>query len=168
MKYIDLDTRRQFVQSKEWYDWIVYSDTVDVEPGESEVMDMGIAASHDFACLYLKGTFTTNTVAGDDGVCQMAAKITDNGSQTILWPDPVNLALELSPGRQRTTGIAGDPSSQLFYPQPFEHMFRATADIHVEVFNASDIVNTCFMAFIGNKYYIQKKKQNYKNFVQGQ
>jgi len=147
-------------EKKLWMDYFNYSGSKVVPAGDSATIELGVSASHDFECLTITGTYTTDEIAGDDGVCKLAATLVDNGSNTILWKNPVNLALILSPGRVRSSGIAGDPSNQLFWPQTMEHLFEATSLILVEIFNSGDKDNTVFMNFEGNKHYLNKLNPN--------
>jgi len=156
--YHTIGSRQELRDLKTEVDWFNYpgrGDIIASAANRSEI-NIGVAASHDFQCLYMTGAYTTISEDADIGTCPISMRLTDEGSNTILIDQFVNLALLFSPGRVRTSGIAGDPSHQLFYPMPFEHLFQATSNIKFEfISNATTNVNQVFVNLIGRKWYKQ-------------
>lgn len=93
----------------------------------------------DFLCLSMSCTYQTKfTGPVDDGVNRLTAKFKDGGSQITLVDDFVDLATIASPGRQRSVGLAGDPSQGLNIPGwPWLHLYPANGAIQIELRNSS-------------------------------
>ena len=69
-------------------------------------------------------------VAGaDDGVNHLSMRLNDTGRSLKLFEEFIPCSLFMSPGRTRTTGIAGDPSHQLFFPIEFDYTFIPNSTI---------------------------------------
>ena len=127
--------------------------------GTSPEVPVGISGSYWFWCESLTISYTTK-VAGpaDDGAPQSSLKISDEGRDIGLFGGSNNgfIPVELlaSPGRQRVTGLAGDPSNNLFYPQPFEHLFKAVSNIRVTGKTTADFENIIKVCFNGVKFIV--------------
>lgn len=125
-------------------------------PGNgSATIPVAISSDAHFQCLSFTGSFTTLGNGGaDDGVSHISCKMTDTGRSLELFNDFIPLSLFLSPGRQRATGVAGDPSNQLFFPIEFNYVFLANSTIELNLQNNSDTANTFNWCFHGVKYRV--------------
>lgn len=88
-------------------------------------------------------SFTTlNSAGADDGVNQLTCQFKDGANQLGLTNTFVDLATLSAPGRQRATGIAGDPSNQLGTTGiPFPHLWLAQGSLIADLRNASNTAN---------------------------
>lgn len=88
-------------------------------------------------------TFTTiNSAGADDGVNQLTCQFKDGANQLGLTNTFVDLATLSAPGRQRATGLAGDPSNQLATVGiPFPHLWMAQGALIADLRNASNTAN---------------------------
>lgn len=118
----------------------------------SEPFEAEISADAVFRSYFLTIIFTT-LIAGpaDGGACQITGRIFDSGRAIYLQSAETPLNLFASPGRQRTSAIAGDAGHTLFYPFPFEHTWRPASKIIVESVNGADFANTVYYLFMGEK-----------------
>lgn len=156
LDYHAVSSRQELIDLKTVVDWFNYPGRGDVLPSSSQrsEINIGVSASHDFQCLYMTIAFTTLSGGNDIGTCPISMRLTDEGSQTIIINEFVNLATIATPGRVRSSGVAGDPGNQLFYPMPFEHTFQAKANIKIEfISNATADTNQVFVNLIGRKWY---------------
>lgn len=83
-------------------------------------------------------TITYNTLAdggaADDGVNRFSAQFKSGANQIGLSNDFIDLATIATPGRQRTIGIAGDPSQSLnIQGFPWPYLYEATGSIMVDL-----------------------------------
>jgi len=117
-----------------------------------------IQAGYHFWCELLTISFSTlNSAGADDGVCTLSGQFRDGANQVGLSNTFVNLSLLSAPGRQRSAGIAGDPSNQLNTPGiPWPYLYMETGGIIVDVSNTSNTENLVDMAF--NGYLIPRDK----------
>lgn len=117
-----------------------------------------IQAGFHFWCELLTISFTTVNSAGvDDGVCTLSAQFRDGANQVGLSNTFVDLSLLSAPGRQRTVGLAGDPSNQLDTPGiPWPYLYLETGGIIADISNISNTANDVKMAF--NGYLIPRDK----------
>ncbi len=133
-----------------------YYGTKLVQPGRDEHF-IHISSDADFECVNFTGGFTTLDDAGaDDGVNHLSVRITDTGYSKPLFNEEIPMYLFMSPGRQRTTAIAGDPGNSLFYPIDFEYTFIANANIKMILTNDSDTANRFDWLFMGFQHDVQK------------
>lgn len=88
-------------------------------------------------------SFTTlNSAGADDGVNQITAQFKDGANQIGLSNTFIDLATLSAPGRQRATGIAGDPSNQLATAGiPYPHLWLGTGALIADLRNASNTAN---------------------------
>ncbi len=88
-------------------------------------------------------SFTTlNSAGADDGVNQITAQFKDGANQLGLSNTFIDLATLSAPGRQRSTGVAGDPSNQLSTAGiPFPHLWLGTGSLIADLRNASNTAN---------------------------
>lgn len=88
-------------------------------------------------------TFSTlNNAGADDGVCLLTAQFKDGANQLGLSNTFVDLATLSAPGRQRSPGVAGDPSNQLSTVGiPFPHLWLGTGSIIADLRNGSNTAN---------------------------
>lgn len=85
-----------------------------------------------------------NTLATEDeetvdtGVCDFSALFKSGGNAVALANDFLDLATIAIPGRQRTAGVAGDPSNGLYEQGfPFPYFFEGSGSIQVELQKAA-------------------------------
>lgn len=121
----------------------------------STTLAIQITNDADFLNLQITGGFTT-MIAGepneDDGVNHISFNITDENRNIKLFNTLVPANLVFSPGRQRSSGFAGDPSNQLFYPKEFIYPFKGGGQIIIDLSNDSDADNGFWIAFWGTKF----------------
>jgi hypothetical protein len=88
-------------------------------------------------------SFTTiNSAGADDGVNQLTCQFKDGANQLGLSNTFVDIATIAAPGRQRATGLAGDPSNQLQTTGvPFPHLWVGTGSLIADLRNASNTAN---------------------------
>lgn len=93
---------------------------------------------HFFAEL-LTIVYPTIQTGVDDGVTRLSGVFKSGTNQIGLSSGPIDLATIAAPGRQRTVGIAGDPSNALNIPGfPFPYLFESNGAIAVDLANAAD------------------------------
>jgi len=120
------------------------------QAGRSE-LQQNIQAGFHFWCELLTVSFSTVNSAGvDDGVCTLSAQFKDGANQVGLSNTFVNLSLLSAPGRQRSVGLAGDPSNQLATPGlPWPHLYIETGGIITDLSNASNSPNQVNLGYSG-------------------
>jgi hypothetical protein len=85
---------------------------------------------------------TLNNAGADDGVNQLTCQFKDGANQLGLSNTFVDLATLSAPGRQRSTGVVGDPSNQLATVGiPFPHLWLGTGSLIADLRNASNTAN---------------------------
>ena len=96
-------------------------------------------------------SFTTlNSAGADDGVSQLTCQFKDGANQLGLSNTFVDLATISAPGRQRSTGVAGDPSNQLQTTGvPWPHLWLGTGAIIADMRNASNTANMVDLTWNG-------------------
>ena len=104
-----------------------------------------------FWCEVMTVAFTTlNSDGTDTGVSQVSGQFKDGANQLGLSNTFVDLATLSAPGRQRSVGVAGDPSNQLNTTGiPWPHLYLGTGAISVDCRNASNTANTVKFTFNG-------------------
>ena len=128
----------------------IYNMEGEVPANDGDTFDTGISTDSIFCCEQITGSFTTLTaVDTDGGVSTMSGKLSDNGRPLPLFSDFIDFALWLSPGRSRSSGVAGDPSNALFYPIDFGYAFMEKSTIQLQVKNSAPYKNSFKIAFIG-------------------
>lgn len=142
--------------------WISFSKLVPANSNGSDVVQ--ISDDGAFESLFLGGQYTTLTgEETDGGACTVSVKIHDNGRRWDIIDNLVPMSLFCSPGRQRSSGVAGDPSNPLFYPIEFPYMFLAGTSIRVEYSNSSDFANQIWLIWYGDKKFKDFNAQNPPN-----
>ena len=120
-----------------------------------DFFNITISADADFECHSITGFYTTQTAGPvDGGANTLSMQIQESGRDLKLFNDLIPLSVFFSPGRQRASLVAGDPSNQLFFPIEFNYLFKSKADIQIEVRNTADLQNYFFICFHGTKYLI--------------
>lgn len=114
-------------------------------------LTIDIKSDAHFDCRFITGDFTTLNGGADAGTNFLSCRFTDASNDLKLSDAFVPLNLMLSPGRVISAGIAGNPSNQLFYPFPFEHVFPASGGIGLEVANSGSTINVSNLLFWGKK-----------------
>lgn len=132
--------------------WITFSKTIAANTNGSDTVS--ISDDGHFKSYYLGGQYTSQ-VAGpaDGGACLVSIKIVDNGRRWDVLDNLTPMSLFCSPGRQRASGIAGDPSNPLFVPVEFPYIFLAGTTIRIEYANAADYANTLWLVWYGDKLF---------------
>ena len=141
-------------QVNQWREHYVFKLGVggEVEANGSAIVLGQVTADAAFMCEEITGYYTTLTAEDTDGgACLLSALITDTGRSIQLFSDFIPLNVFLSPGRQRSSGIAGDPSHALFFPISFEHTFRPNSEIRIEVRSTAAYKNDFYFLFHGRK-----------------
>lgn len=132
--------------------WITFSKTVPANTNGSDVVQ--ISDDGHFKSVFLGGQYSSLTAEDTDGgACQISVKIVDNGRRWDIIDNLTPMSLFCSPGRQRSSGIAGDPSNPLFYPVEFPYIFLAGTTIRVEYANAAAYANTFWLIWYGDKLF---------------
>lgn len=126
-----------------------YFGSVTVPANGTIPLNITVSSDAHFQCKFITGTFTTLDAAGADGGangCSMLLR--DAGRDLNLFNLRIPLSLFFTPGRVRSSGVAGDPSHQIFYPTEFNYPFLAGADIEMDFASTlatDNVVNICFM-----------------------
>lgn len=120
-------------------------------PGQ---IQLSVPVGFYFQSQYLAGSYTTINGGVDVGVCGVSLQIEDKGKHLRLTDALIPLSLFCSPGRQRTSGVAGDPSHQLFMPIEFNHLFRPVSTIQIDLQNAFTSPNTVNIVIMGIAWYV--------------
>ncbi len=150
----DVD-RKLALRNLEWLYVIPAQITVPASGGGPD-LTIDIKRDAHFECFFITGNFTTLNVAGaDDGVNHVSIRISDGSNDLKLMDNFVPANLFLSPGRTLSTGVAGNPTNQLFYPFPFYHIFPANGGIIVETQNNGATANVLNLLFWGKKLRAQ-------------
>lgn len=102
--------------------------------------------------------FTTLASGGtDDGVNYITTQFKDGANQLGLSNAFIDLATLAAPGRQRSIGVAGDPSNQLAtIGIPWPHLWLSTGTIIADNRNASNTANQLRLTW--NGYLIPDSK----------
>lgn len=135
-------------------EWLFAIPVQIVVPANGGAPDLTIDIKSDahFECHYITGNFTTLNEAGaDDGTNHISLRITDGSNDLKLMNNFIPANLILSPGRVLAAGVAGNPSSNLFYPFPFYHIFPASGGIVIESQNDGATDNVLNLLFWGKK-----------------
>lgn len=128
-------------------------------PAGGETIPIAVSSFGAFRCLHITGEFQTLDDAGaDDGVNHLSCRLNDTGRSLKLFEEFIPCSLFLSPGRTRTSGVAGDPSNQLFFPNEFDYTFIPNSTIELEMKNDSQTSNLVKFCFHGIRYRLDWRK----------
>lgn len=95
-------------------------------------------------------TLVDSDGASDDGACQLSAQFKSGSNQIGLSNDFIDLATIATPGRQRFTGVTGDPSLPLHIQGfPWPYLYEATGSIIADLRNAASYANAVKMVWTG-------------------
>ena len=101
-----------------------YTGSVSIAASGTGVVNISVSSDAHFRCEYITASFTTLTgAAADGGANGISMRMIDQGRSLTLFDDFISAELFSSPGRQRVSGVAGDPSNQLFYPIDFDGQY---------------------------------------------
>lgn len=126
-----------------------------VGAGGAAQLSISVSSDAHFRCRYITASYTTLDVGGADGGANgITMQLVDQGRSLTLFDDQISAELFSSPGRQRSSGVAGDPSNQLFYPIDFDYMFLANSTIFCDLRNTLATANTFNICFHGSKYRV--------------
>jgi len=132
--------------------WVTFSKTVAAGANNSDVIQ--ISDDGHFKSYYLGGQYTSLSAEDtDSGQCPISIKISDNGRRWDIMDNLAPMSLFCSPGRQRSSGVAGDPSNPLFVPVEFPYIFLAGTTIRIEYANNAQYANTFWLIFYGDKVF---------------
>lgn len=136
--------------------WITFSKVVPANSQNSDVVQ--ISDDGHFKSAYMGGQFTALTAQdADGGDCPISVKIVDNGRRWEIIDNLTPMSLFCTPGRQRVSGVAGDPSNPLFVPVEFPYIFLAGTTIRVEYANNAAYANTFWLIWYGDKQFKSSK-----------
>ena len=132
--------------------WLSFSFAI---PANSNGTDtVLISDDGNFQSYYLGGQFTSLTAADTDGgACLITVQLHDNGRNYDIFDNLLPMSLFCSPGRQRASGVAGDPSNPLFEPVEFPYKFLAGTSIRVDFANAAAYANTFWLVWYGMREF---------------
>lgn len=126
-----------------------------IAANSSDKVTIHITSDSGFECESVTGFYTTLTAEDTDGgACQLSAQLFDDGRDLQMTNTHIPLSIFLSPGRQRSSGVAGDASNQLFFPIPFPYMFKPNSDIRIEIDNEAAYANYVYFLFHGIKHVV--------------
>ncbi len=113
-----------------------------------------ISTDGHFECLYLGGTYTSLDAGPiDTGTCPVSVMLEDAGRHWKSFEGLIPMNLWASPGRVRSSGIAGDPSHPLFKHSIFEYTFNAGTEIEISYANSANYANEFWLLFIGERLF---------------
>ena len=102
----------------------------------------------------ITGWYQTQTAGPvDGGACLISVQIKLVAKYDLFY-DAINLASFLSPGRQRASTVAGDPSNALFYPKKFYNLFPARSIIRFNFTSSADLANDVEIVLHGREFVI--------------
>ncbi len=107
----------------------------------------------------MTGWYTTLIVGGADGGASQISAVIKLVAKYDLYYDAIDLASFLSPGRQRSSGVAGDPSNTPFYPKKFYNLFPARSIIRCTFTSAAVVDNEVEIALHGREYIVARLRQ---------
>lgn len=117
----------------------------------NKIPQKAIQSGFHFWSEFLTIAYTTLDDAGlDDGVSHISMKFFTGANQIALGNDPIDVATIATPGRQRSVGVAGDPSQGLGvqgFPMPY--LWEATGSIGAELSCDSATANSIEMVWTG-------------------
>lgn len=126
---------------------------IDIPAGASNQKSLQISSDADFWCQYICCQYTTLTgAAADGGANGISIQIIDKGWNVTLFDSLIPVSMFASPGRQRSSGVAGDPSHQLFFPIELDHVFLNKSNIEIRYANSLAFVNRLDLLFMGRKF----------------
>jgi len=147
--------RSQYIKLK----WLSHHETIPALGADNE--DIKIPSYGNFFSYYMGAQYTTqNAGAVDGGACQISLKILDTGRNYLIFDDFIPMSMYSSPGRQRVSTVAGDPSQMLFGPIEFEHPFLAGSTINVSWSSSSDAENDFWIVFYGDQTNDKYRPEN--------
>lgn len=130
----------------------------DVLAGATAQFSKTIQSGFHFWSERLSVSYTTNQNGVDDGVCRLSVRFQSGANQQSLTSDFISLETISSPGRQRTTAIAGDPSLGLQIPGiPFPYLWEASGAIFAETKSAAT-VSTQTVRYVFHGYLIPRDR----------
>lgn len=100
---------------------------------------------------FLTITYNTLSDAGaDDGVNRFTAQFKSGANQIGLSNDFIDLATIATPGRQRTIGVAGDPSQPLHIQGlPWPYLYESNGSIIVDLRKSGTSTQTVKFVWTG-------------------
>jgi len=152
------------IDSMQWQrmQWITFSKVIPANSNGSDVVQ--VSDDGHFKSYYMGGQYTTLTAADTDGgAATTLIKIVDNGRRWDIIDNLAPMSLYCSPGRQRSSGIAGDPSNPLFEPIEFPYIFLAGTTIRIEYSNTAAYANTIWLIWYGDKIFKNFAAPNPRN-----
>jgi len=117
----------------------------------SDLPQKSIQNGFHFWSEFLTTTYPTIADNGtDDGVNRISAQFKSGSNQIGLSNDFIDLATIAVPGRQRTIGVAGDPSQGLQVQGfPWPYLYEATGSIIVDLRKEGTSTETVRFVFTG-------------------
>ena len=131
----------------------------------SAILQIQIQNDAHFLSEFFTVTYPTVDGEADDGVTRLSVSLMD-GTQLKLTSDFVDLATIATPGRQRSAGIAGDPSLPLHIQGlPFLHVWESTSQILMDMRNTADTAASVSWTWSGYKIPLDKLSELRNMFV---
>lgn len=152
---LNININQMLEDHKKKYQFFYYVSGI-VPAGDQQTFNVAISADAHFECTNFTGDVTSLDAGGaDGGQVQTSCQLFDNGRNLSLFDNFIPLSLFLSPGRTRTSGIAGDPSNSLFFPVEFNYIFLASSTIRLVMTNAAATDNCFRWCFHGFKHRVK-------------
>ncbi len=107
----------------------------------------------------MTGWYTTLIVGGADGGASQISAVIKLVSKYDHFYDAINLASFLSPGRQRSSGVAGDPGNTLFRPKKFYNLYPARSIIRCTFTSSSVVDNEVEIALHGREFLVARLRE---------
>ena len=103
-----------------------------------------------FFCEMLTLSYPTVNAGVDDGVTRLSGVFKSGTNQIGLSSGAINFANIAVPGRQRTVGLAGDPSQGINIPGfPWPYLYESSGSISCDVSNAASVAAIVDFTFTG-------------------
>lgn len=132
--------------------WLSFYFNIPANTNGAKTVD--VSSDGSFKAWYLGGQYTTLTAEDtDSGACDVSIKLTDNGRRWEIFDNLIPMSLFCNPGRQRASGVAGDPSNPLYEPIFFPHHFLPNSKIKVEYANDSAYANKVWLIWYGMRIF---------------
>ena len=136
--------------------------SVTVDPLQTIDAGINITSLGHFMLLNISGDYTTlnDDPAVDDGTCHIFFQLIDGSNSREIFSEPGKASLYLSPGRSKTSAIAGNDSDSLRLFYNFIYTFPMNGRIIVRVRNDATAANTVNFQFTGIRRFPLSREQS--------
>lgn len=147
-----MDIKAMMQSFKEAFSTFLYG-TLTVAAGAQNTTTIAVTSDGHFRLKWILGSYTTQVAGPADGGANLTSlQLLDNGrGGAALWDTLIPCHLFMSPGRQRVSAVAGDPSNALFFPMEFNYLFLANTTIQMIGANAAGLANRIDLLLVGEK-----------------